>query len=143
EYSVMSYFGGSDTGQSPGGFATDVTPMLLDIYELQQIYGVNTTTRTDNTTYGFNSTAGSIYAFSAGSTPQYCIWDAGGTDTLNCSGYGQAQLINLNQGTFSNIGGGTGNISIAIGATIENANGGSGNDTIIGNDVANTFTGGG
>ena len=143
QYSVMSYFGGGNTGENPGGFATAYTPMLFDIYELQQIYGANMTTRTGNTTYGFGSTAGSIYAFSAGSTPQYCIWDAGGTDTLNCSGYGQGQLINLNQGTFSNVGGGTGNISIAIGATIENANGGSGNDTIIGNDVANTFTGGG
>src|SRR5262249_60424151 len=131
EYSVMSYFGGSDTGQSPGGFATDVTPMLLDIYELQQIYGVNTTTRTDNTTYGFNSTAGSIYSFSAGSTPEYCIWDAGGTDTLDCSGFSQNQLINLNAGTLSNVGGGTGNISIAIGAAIESAIGGSGADSLI------------
>jgi serralysin len=141
--SVMSYFGGAATGETPGGFASAYTPMLFDIYELQQIYGANTTTRTGNTTYGFGSTAGSIYAFSAGSTPQYCIWDAGGTDTLNCSGYGQAQLINLNQGTFSSIGGGSGNISIAVGATIENANGGSGNDTIVGNDANNTFTGGG
>ena len=141
--SVMSYFGGANTGETPGGFATAYTPMLYDVYELQQIYGANTTTRTGDTTYGFGSTAGSIYSFSAGSIPQYCIWDAGGSDTLNCSGYGQAQLINLNAGNYSNIGGGTANISIALGATIENAVGGSGNDTIIGNGANNTFYGGG
>jgi serralysin len=141
--SVMSYFGGSATGESPGGFASGYTPMLFDVYELQQIYGANATTRTGDTTYGFGSTAGSIYGFSAGSAPQYCIWDAGGNDTLDCSGYSQAQLIDLDQGTSSNVGGGTANISIAIGVTIENANGGSGDDTILGNDVANTLDGGG
>ncbi|NVO17946.1 MAG: M10 family metallopeptidase C-terminal domain-containing protein [Rhodoplanes sp.] len=142
QYSVMSYFAGSYTGQSPGGFATAQTPMLLDIYELQQIYGANMSTRTGDTIYGFGGTAGSIYDFSVNTAPQLCIWDAGGTDTLNCSGYGQNQLINLNAGTVSNIGGETGNISIALGAVIENAIGGSGDDTILGNDANNRLDGG-
>jgi serralysin len=116
--------------------------MLFDVYELQQLYGANSTTRTGNTTYGFGSTAGPIYAFLPGSAPQYCIWDAGGIDTLDCSGYSQAQTIDLNQGTYSSIGGGVGNISIAIGATIENAIGGSGNDILYGNAADNAMTGG-
>ena len=37
-------------------------------------------------------------------------------------------------GSFSNIGGRTGNVSIALGATIESAVGGSGNDTLIANN---------
>src|SRR5258706_5132916 len=73
---------------------------------------------------------------------QYCIWDAGGTDTLDCSGYSQNQLINLNGGTFSNVGGGTGNISIAIGATIESAVGGSGADSLIASAAGSTLDGG-
>ena len=35
QYSVMSYFGGSATGENPGIFATANTPMMFDIYELQ------------------------------------------------------------------------------------------------------------
>ena len=72
-----------------------------------------------------------------------CIWDAGGTDTLNCSGFSQNQLINLTAGLFSNIGGLTGNVSIALGATIENAVGGSGADTIYGNSANNMLSGDG
>jgi len=138
---VMSYFGGALTGELPGGFATGYTPMLFDIYELQQLYGANATTRAGDTIYGFGSTAGSLYAFSTTSIPAYCIWDAGGTDTLDCSAYGAGQVINLNQGTYSNIGGGQANISIAIGAVIENAKGGFGNDTILGNDANNALSG--
>jgi serralysin len=138
----MSYFGGSATGESPGLFATAETPMMFDIYELQKLYGANNNTRTGDTVYGFGSNAGSIYSFSVNTAPQLCIWDAGGADRLDCSGYGQSEVINLNQGTFSNIGGQIANVSIALGVTIETAIGGSGNDTIIGNSAANTLTGG-
>ena len=141
-YSVMSYFDGSNTGQSPGNFATAYTPMLSDIYELQLLYGANLTTRNDDTIYGFNTnTDPTIYGFSNGSIPLISIWDAGGNDTLDCSGYSQNQIINLNQGAFSNIGGGVNNVSIAVGAIIENAIGGSGNDVITGNSTDNRLFG--
>ncbi len=142
QYSIMSYFGGSFTGANPGSFATVHTPLLLDIYELQQKYGANTSTRNTNTTYGFGSSEGDVYVFNSGSIPQLCIWDGGGTDTLNCSNYAQSQIISLNQGQFSNIGGGIYNVSIAVGAVIENAVGGTGSDTIIGNEQDNVLTGG-
>ena len=101
------------------------------------------TTRTGDTVYGFGSNAGAVYDFAINSDPVLCIWDAGGTDTLVCSGFGQSQLINLTDGLLSNLGGLTGNVSIALGATIENAVGGSGADTINGNPANNTLSGGG
>jgi len=116
--------------------------MLLDIYAAQQIYGANTATRNTNTTYGFNSNAGAPYDFSIGTTRAFCIWDGGGTDTIDASGYSQSQIINLNAETFSNIGGLTNNVSIALGVTVENAFGGSGADTITGNSASNMINGG-
>jgi serralysin len=139
QYSVMSYFDGSNSGANLGGFPT--TPMLYDIYEIQQIYGANTTTRTGNTVYGFHNTAGAPFDFSSGAHA-FCIWDAGGNDTLDCSGFSQAQTITLVSGDFSSIGGLVSNISIAYGAVIENAVGGSGNDMIYGTGTANGLYGG-
>lgn len=146
QYSVMSYFGGSSTGVSPGSFASDVTPMLFDIYQIQQIYGANMLTRNTNTTYGFHADVGganaNIYDFTVNTNPQLCIWDGGGNDTLDCSGFTQNQSIDLNEGAFSNVGGKTSNISIALGASIENAIGGIGNDFITGNAGMNSMIGG-
>ena len=93
--------------------------------------------------YGFGTNAGPIYDFSANPAPQYCIWDAGGNDTLNCAGYAQNAVINLNAGTFSNIGNAIANVSIALGVTVENAIGGGGNDAITGNPADNILSGNG
>ena len=139
QYSVMSYFDESVTGANHGGYADAL--MLYDILALQTLYGANTTTRTGDTVYGFSSTAGALYDFTSNATPAFCIWDAGGADTLNASGFSQAQVISLVAGTFSNIGGLVGNVSIAFGATVENATGGSGADTITGNASANSLIG--
>ena len=139
QYSVMSYFDEGNTGANFNGYPA--TPMLYDIYAAQQIYGANMTTRTGDTVYGFGSNAGSVYDFALYPQAAVCIWDAGGNDTINCSNFTQTELINLNAGTFSNIGGLTSNLSIAFGATIENAIGGSGADTIIGNSANNTIDG--
>jgi len=141
QYSVMSYFDESSTGADYAGYP--VTPQLHDIAAIQRLYGANTTTRTDNSIYGFNSNAGSVYAI--GSTSQlarFTVWDAGGTDTFDFSGYAQDQVIDLEAESFSNIGGLTSNVAIALGVTIELAVGGSGSDRIIGNQVANILRGG-
>ena len=139
QYSVMSYFDESNTTSSYGSYTDGM--MLLDIYALQQIYGANTSTRSGNTTYGFNSNAGGIYNFATNTSPALSIWDGGGTDTFDLSGFSNTQTIDIREGRFSNVGGFTGNVSIALGAVIENAVGGSSNDTIQGNDAANTLTG--
>lgn len=143
--SIMSYFSQTDnfyTGNQ--GFTEDyvLTPMIADIVAMQQIYGLSTTTRTGNTTYGFHSTADRD-VFNANIYPDaaYTIYDSGGVDTLDYSGFSNDQLINLNPETFSNVGADIGNVSIGRGVVIENAIGGSGNDTLIGNGVANVLTG--
>lgn len=70
------------------------------------------------------------------------MWDGGGNDTLDFSGFSQNQKINLAAGSFSDVGGMTGNVSIAQGVTIENAIGGSGNDLLLGNAASNILKGG-
>ncbi|MFP3520841.1 M10 family metallopeptidase C-terminal domain-containing protein, partial [Pseudomonas sp. SIMBA_077] len=70
------------------------------------------------------------------------VWDGGGNDTLDFSGFTQNQKINLTATSFSDVGGLVGNVSIAHGVTVENAIGGSGNDLLIGNAAANILEGG-
>jgi serralysin len=105
-------------------------------------YGANNHTRTSNTSYGFNNNAGSAYDFNSASIPCYCIWDAGGVDTIDASQYSFKQKISLEPGTFSDIGGGISNISIALGVIIENMIGGYGDDLLCGNSVDNVINGG-
>jgi len=145
--SVMSYFSQHDNTYFAGqGFSEDfaVTPMMADIVAMQTLYGLSTTTRAGNTTYGFNSNAGrAVFDATQFSDVAYTIVDSGGIDTLDYSGFSANQTINLNPETFSNVGSNIGNVSIARGTIIENAIGGSGNDTLIGNDAANWLQGNG
>lgn len=145
QFTVMSYFSETNTGGNFGGRYASA-PLLDDIAAAQRLYGANMTTRADDTVYGFNSTADRVW-YNAGSqlSPQaviFAVWDGGGEDTLDFSGYAQAGLVDLRQGHFSSVGGLTGNVSIAIGAVIENAIGGSGADTLIGNAADNRLRGG-
>src|SRR5215475_1794224 len=141
QYTIMSYM--SENNYGGASYRFTMTPMMADILAIQNLYGASSTHAGD-TVYGFGSTAGSMYNFSTySSAPSLTIFDSGGTDTLNCSGYSQNQVINLTGGSFSNVGGLVGNIGIYTTSVIENAIGGSGNDTIIGNSADNTLTGNG
>ncbi|WP_312161492.1 M10 family metallopeptidase C-terminal domain-containing protein [Phenylobacterium sp.] len=142
QFTVMSYFSEQNTGAYFGGRYA-AAPLLDDIAAAQLEYGANMTTRTGDTVYGFNSTAGRPWfdAIASGQKLIFAVWDAGGIDTLDFSGFSMRQLIDLREGAFSNVGGLTGNVAIAIGATIENAIGGRGDDTVYGNAAANTLTG--
>ena len=144
--SIMSYFDQQQNTYFAGlGFTRGVavTPMAADILAMQQLYGLSTTTRTGDTTYGYHSNAGGIYNAVQYPDVAYTIFDSGGNDTLDFSGSGASQLINLNPETFSNVNGDTGNLTIARGVVIENAIGGSGDDTLIGNSANNLLDGGG
>lgn len=143
QYTVMSYFGESNTGGAFSG-AYAAVPLLDDIAAAQLAYGANMSTRTGDTVYGFNANAGRDWfsATSASTKLVFAVWDAGGADTFDFSGYRVAQTIDLRAGYFSSVGGLTGNVAIAMGATIENAVGGSAADLINGNAADNRITGG-
>ncbi|MFC7378182.1 M10 family metallopeptidase C-terminal domain-containing protein, partial [Brevundimonas sp. GCM10030266] len=150
QYTVMSYFSERMTGADfrVNGAGTTYyasAPLIDDIAAAQRLYGANTTTRTGDTVYGFNSNAGLPWfsATSASSRMVFAVWDAGGVDTFDFSGYSMAQVIDLRQGAFSNVGGMVGNVSIAVGAVIENVIGGTGADQIRGNSADNIIRGNG
>ncbi len=143
KYSVMSYKC-PDIKDADFGGLYPMTFMLVDILLLQYLYGPNMTTRLENNTYGFHSNTGRA-AYSLKSIEDKlvsCIWDSGGIDTLDFSLYTVNQVINLNEGCFSDIGGLRSNISIAYKTIIENAIGGKGDDTLIGNPFDNNLSGG-
>ena len=150
QWTVMSYFSASNTGADwnggDGGWGYAQTPMVHDILTIQSMYGADTSTRSDSTTYGFNTDTNlAVYDFTQNSAPRLTIYDAGGIDTLDLSGFQNRAIINLQPGTYSSAGGTTStmthNIGIAHNTWIENAIGGSGNDTIYGNALTNTLTG--
>ena len=142
QYSIMSYF--SEPNYSGSSYRYVVTPQMADIYAVASMYGAATSTRTGDTVYGFNSNAGAVFNFgNYTSAPALTIYDSGGTDTLDCSGYSAAQTIDLHAGAFSSIGSLVNNIGIALNAVIEKAIGGSGNDRLIANDLGCTLSGGG
>lgn len=145
-HTVMSYFGAQTSGKRVGrGRVLPKAPMMNDIAAMQKLYGINKQTRQGDTTYGFNSNSGRDFLSlkSSQDIAFFCVWDGGGIDTLDFSGYGANQIINLKAGSFSDVGGFEGNVSIARGVLLENAIGGSGHDALIGNAADNRLTGGG
>ncbi len=148
QYSAMSYFDETETGANWAD-NSPMTPMIHDIAALQRLYGANLSTRTGDTIYGFNGNTGyeAMSFNSATSRRVFSIWDAGGVDTIDASGFATSSTLNLVQEAFSSAGtrsdGGLmiNNIAIARGAVIENAIGGSGADFLQGNSAANRLVG--
>ncbi len=157
--SIMSYFDQAESGS--GSYRFVLGPQIADIIAIQNLYGVNPDgTRPGDTTYGFNSTENDINDWSQfvlveqGGTdmrpPSMSIFDTGGIDTIDLSGYAVSQYLNLNSGEFSSLGQRSSAsqpvyenvISIANNTVIENAIGGSADDTIVLNEADNTIDGG-
>ncbi len=117
QYSIMSYWSASETGARIVNwgtffFSNAQTPLLHDIYVIQQKYGADPTTRTGDTTYGFNSNAGrDVFDFTQNEHPYLAIYDAGGEDTIDLSGFEASVVIDLRDGQFSSAG--QGNITTA------------------------------
>lgn len=154
QYSVMSYWSESKTGadfkaqaftgsgyETVGGYSTNL--MLHDIAALQRLYGANMETRTGDTVYGFNSNTDDFTweLSSAADSIIAAVWDAGGVDTLDLSGFYENADVDLREEAFSSFGGLTYNFSIAQGAVIENAIGGYGDDALLGNAADNVLEG--
>jgi len=138
-----------------GVWQDPMTPGIDDIAAAQRLYGANMTTRTGDTTYGFNSNADEPYFRITGDPNQsfvrFTVWDAGGNDTFDFSGYAYNHVIDLREGHLSSVshlspdfGNVEGyNVGIAYGTVIENAIGGSGGEMMYGNDANNHIVGNG
>jgi serralysin len=141
QYTVMSYF---DEEPTHAFYAATgpATPLLYDIAAIQRLYGANMNTRTGDNIYGFNANAGQAFSITnANQQTVFSVWDAGGRDVFDFSGYDETQWINLNAEAFSSVGGLRNNISIARNVTIEDAYGGSGADSMLGSAAANLLRG--
>lgn len=185
-YSVMSYNSADQRktvfvpGINPDGSAggpgsagasfnpvVDLTPMVLDIQAIQDLYGKDLATGSGNDTYAYTD---------ADFDGRRSLYDAGGTDTLDFSKLTRGSTIDLRPGAYSDIdyfslnaqveagvviaGEGqrgfvqsviynstptyqwTNNFAIAFSTVIENVIGTAKADTIIGNTAANVITGG-
>ncbi|MCW3476430.1 Hint domain-containing protein [Limobrevibacterium gyesilva] len=148
-WSIMSYIGpgdsaakyfadypvqGTDWGRGDDGYTrTPVTPMMLDIAAVQQLYGQSTSaTFSGGQIYGFNcnisDAARPFFDFTVNTAPVITLWNYGTGNTLDLSGYATGSTINLNPGTFSSCDGMINNIGIAYNTVIDHAIGGAGDD---------------
>ncbi len=114
QYSIMSYFDSYETGNNVVDWnlmrvVYPSTPMVHDMWVIQQKYGVENTTRTGDSTYGFNASTdvtNEAMRFQAGEMAAvFSIWDAGGNDTLDLSGFHTNSVIDLREGAYSSAGG--------------------------------------
>lgn len=142
QYTLMSYWSAEFTGadySTPGSS----TLMIHDVMALQKLYGANDSAFLGHTVYGFNSnTNRDPWTVDGANENMFgSIWDSGGNDTINVSGYANRSIVDLRAGNFSSLNGRDFNLSIAPGVVIENAFGGSGNDTFYGNAAANVIIG--
>ena len=132
--------------------AANETYMMHDIYQLQQLYGANSSTRSGDTTY----TSADLF------NHLVTIYDAGGTDTFDLNDLSQGIVIDLREGRLSSIwddgfpswafesgssipealAPGTDTLGIAFGTVIENAVGTAFDDVITGNGGVNNIQGG-
>lgn len=171
EYTVMSYrsyLGGPTSYYTVETWSFPQSLMMLDIAQIQDIYGADFTTQSGNTVYSFDPLTGemTMNGVSAGvpgaNRVFRTLWDGGGTDTIDLSAYATSLDIDLNPGKGIDLDvGGTAQraqLSSTVYAAhhiymsllyngdtrslIENATGGAGDDILTGNQVANLLKGG-
>jgi serralysin len=154
QQSIMSYIPQDQSDATDASFAFPTGPMMADIAAIQSLYGSSAATSGD-TTWGQGGAMSRHFAtLYAGvddgddSTEEaapiaFGLFEAagGGTDTIDLSPSTTHDQLDLNGGSFSNIGGLTGNLAIAEGSEFENATMGSGRDTVVGNGLDNTLWG--
>ena len=119
----MSYFDqdGKQLFRNQGYTPTTcTTPMVADIRAIADLYGLSTTTRTGDTTYGFGNTSGrAIYNANSAARDHLHHRRQWRHRHAQLFGIRANQLINLNPETFSNVGSGVGNVSIGLGTVID------------------------
>ena len=104
-YTVMSYEDGDQyalwtfatTGTGIKATPTQVfpsTPMVFDIAAIQARYGADPTTAAGDTTYSWSQSSAWVEA----------IYDAGGVDTFDLTGFTRGSIVDLTPGGYSSIG---------------------------------------
>ncbi len=152
-WSIMSYMqsygddiSGGQNSYVDAYFQDMYSPMIADIIAMQYLYGTSASTFSGDTTYGFNANTGNSTLDNAatlsGKRMALTVFDTGGTDTLDFSETGAAQVISLASESLSSVLGGRHNLGIARGVVIENAISGRGDDKLVGNSADNELTGG-
>ena len=167
EDTVMSY--NSYVGQSEAGYANArwdfaQTFMARDIAALQRMYGADYDSNAGDTVYRWSPTSGTTWidgaaAVSPGANRIFLtIWDGGGTDTYDLSGYRSGVVVDLAPGGHSRLSDSQtarlgpwdeaeGNVYNAFlfgrdsRSLIETAIGGSGDDSLSGNAAGNRLEG--
>jgi Ca2+-binding RTX toxin-like protein len=114
------------------GVDFDATPMIMDIQEAQELYGINNNFNNGDDVYQIDQAE----SFTT-------IWDGAGNDTINASSFTGDSIIDIRDGANHFIKVGQSNTWIAEGANIENILAGSGDDLLNGNDLSNRITTGG
>lgn len=165
-WTVMSYIEGDDltygySGRLNPGFVSyagaDGSPYvpqtigMLDMLAVERLYGMPTDTPlSGGQIFGFNSNIdgdlGLYYDFARNPHPIVTLWDAGGNNTLDLSGFSDlgGTHIDLHQGAFSSAGANlSSNISIAYGTRIDTAIGTIAQDHLTANDDGDVLMGGG
>ncbi|QDL90929.1 protease [Paroceanicella profunda] len=171
EYSVMTYRS-YQNDPLQGGYSNETwgyaqSLMIYDIAALQTMYGADYTTNAGNTHYRFNQATGEMFIDGEGQGMPGAnrifrtVWDGGGRDTYDFSGYSTDLAVDLSPGQYADLdrGGsaqraylGDGHYArghvfnaLDIGGDgrglIENAIGGRGNDQVWGNEAANILNG--
>ena len=138
--SVMSYFHQVENTWLDASFAYVITPQVADIIAIQNLYGA-AEVRTGDDTYGLGGTTGSYLdsALWLSNPVSFTVYDTGGFDTFDFSGFSDAQILDLREEMFSDLAGLSGNIGIARGTVIETGVTGSGDDVLIGNASNNVL----
>ena len=148
QMSVMSYFNQQQNTLTDASYAAVTTAMMVDIVAIQNLYGApgSSGVTAGDTIWGPGSEIGGylgdLLENGSSSPVAFTIYDQDGVDTLNVTGFTTNNRIDLNDESFSDVGGLIGNIGIARNTLIENASLGSGNDTVTGNEADNMIDGG-
>lgn len=147
DYTIMSYVKSARYEDAEYSSVPTETYQWADLAALQYLYGVDTETTAGNDTFTYDLSEDMLQT----------IFDAGGTDTIEVTGTGDAVHIDLTPGSWSNIGPNIvynyyendqefqisepGTLLIMPNTIIENAKGSAGNDTLTGNSADNTLIG--
>lgn len=147
QMSIMSYFSQTENTAIDASYAPSVTPMMVDIIAMQNLYGAPSGGATaGNTTYGVSANTGTylddFFAHNAGTPKEnsFTIYDEGGYDHIDFSDDTERQVVDLNGGAFSSVYGLVGNMGLVPDTVIEAYSGGKAWNHIIGNSADNALS---